>query len=111
MNIWKSIPSLRPAFIIGFIVTWNLIMGFGIHLNGGFGPFSNLSSLLVAAFGTTALAIISIGAIHWPAVRAVVLRPTARLSDAKPGLMFLGLLGGLLTVLTLLSAMRSITWL
>jgi len=106
MSVWKLIPSLRPGFIIGFIVTWNLIMGFGVHLNGGFGPFSNLSSLFVAAFGTTAVAIIFIGAIYRPAVRTIVLRPSARLSDARPGLMFLGLLGGLLTVLTLLSAMQ-----
>lgn len=103
MSIWKLIPSLRPGFIIGFIVVWNLIMGFGVHLNGGLGPFTNLPSLLVAAFGTAALALISFGAIYWPSVRSIVLRPTASVSEARPGLVFLAFLGSLLTILTVIS--------
>lgn len=105
MNIWKLTQSLRPGFIMGFLVVWNVIMGFAVHLNGGFGPFSNRSSLLIAAFGTVGVALISFGAIYSPSVRSIVLRPTASASDAKPGLLFLGFLGSALTIMTFLSMM------
>ena len=81
-------------------------MGFGVHLNGGFGTFNNLPSLLVAAFGTCALAILCFGALYSPAIRSIVLRPDSDVSVAKPGLQFIGFLGALLTVLTLLSALK-----
>jgi hypothetical protein len=106
MNTWKFIRSLRPIFIVGFLVVWNIVMSFGVHLNGGFGPFSDLRSLLVAGFGTLSLAILCFGAVYSPIIRNVVLRPDANVSEAKPGLLFIGLLGGLLTALTLLSAWK-----
>lgn len=93
-------------FVVGFVIIWNLAMGFGVHLNGGFGPFNNLASLLVAGLGTILLSALCLGAVYSPAIRGIVLRSDASVSDAKPGLLFLGFLGSLLTILTLVSALK-----
>ena len=84
--------------MLGFVVVWNLVCFIGVLLNGGFGKIHSVPSALVMAVACGGLAFIGFGSLAIPSVRSVVLLPTAELSTARPGLIFIGILGSALTL-------------
>jgi hypothetical protein len=96
--------NLRPSFMLGFVVVWNLVFVVVGQLNGGSGAFNTIPAAVVAAVACAGVGLVGFGSLSSPGVRSVVLRPTADLTAARPGLVFLGVLGSVLAVWILVDA-------
>ena len=94
--------------MLGFIVVWNLVFFVIRYLNGGAGLFKTVPAAVVAASACACVGLIGFGSLSSPRLRYAVLRPTADLSAARPGLIFLGVLGSLLAVWILGDALMRI---
>ena len=96
--LFRLLKNLRPSFMLGFLVIWNLVFFSVRELNGGSGTFKTIPAAVVAATACAGLGFIGFGSLSLSRLRHVVLRPTADLAAARPGLIFVGALGTLLAV-------------
>jgi hypothetical protein len=104
MKLYPLLTSLRPRFIIAFVVVWNALCFTGIWLNGGTGRITTLPSVVFMFIACAGVAFIGFGALTLPRFRALVLRPNVDIAVVRPGLVLLGILGTLLALGTAITA-------
>jgi hypothetical protein len=95
--IWKLIKTLRLEVIIAFVIIWNVLMGVGIAMNGGVGKIRTTPGAIAMALTCGALAVFCFGTVLIAAWQRIMLRPTADPAQAKPGLLFIGLVSSFLS--------------
>ena len=88
------IRCMRPSFMIGFVVAWNLLGFVAIRVNGvNDGHIHSYAAGLLMSLDCLLLALTGIGTLRSFEIRRIVLRPDAELELARPGLRFIGGLG------------------
>lgn len=96
--LWNLIKSLKISSIVVFVVVWNAVGLFGLHLNGGTGPIRTPASGLVMALDCAMLAASAAAIALSPAWRRRALRPGTDIAVARPGLWFIVALASLLAL-------------
>jgi hypothetical protein len=98
MEFIQLLASLRPAFAAWSLAAGSAVVAIVLWLNDGDGTFHDPSAGAVAGTAAALLAAWMFGARWNRRVRALVLRPDAKLSHAQLGLEFLGVLGAVFAV-------------
>jgi len=96
--LWNLVKSIRPIAIVAIVVIWNALCLVGIWLNGGMGRVATFPSAAAMTLASLCLAAFAFSAACSGAVQRAVLRPNANPTSARSGLLFLGVLGTLLTL-------------
>ncbi len=95
---WKLIKTLRPKVIVIILISWNVLIGIAIAFNGGIGQIRTLPSAIAMACTCGSLAVFGFCTALMPSWQRVMLRPEADPKYAQPGLLFVALIGIILTV-------------
>jgi len=93
MNIGADLfKSIQPKAGLWFLVFWAVLWLIGVYLNGGFGPYRTVPSLLTALLACLSLGALSFATLFSARLQTLVLRPST-LRQARPGLLISGALG------------------
>jgi fucose permease len=93
MNVGSDlVKSIQPRTAFWFLVSWAVLWLIGIYLNGGFGPYRTVPSLLTASLACASLGGLSFATLFSARFQTLVLRPST-LDQARPGLIISGTVG------------------
>jgi len=93
------IRCMRPSFMIGFVVAWNLLGFVAIRVNGANdGHIHTYAGGMLMSIDCLLLTLTGFGTLRSSEIRRIVLRPDADLVAARPGLRFIGALGTFIAV-------------
>jgi hypothetical protein len=95
--LWNLIKNMKPSVMIGFVVLWNLLFMSAERLNGGAGQLKSATPALLMAVACIVLALIGFCSLVSAGARTFVFRPTANLTEARPGLILIGVVGSVLS--------------
>jgi len=96
MMVLKLFTQLRPSFIIGFVVLWNILCLGGMQLNGGSGPIKTLPATALFFLAAALAATAGFGPLLSPRLRSLTLKNGVDLAQTRPGLILFGVIGSFL---------------
>jgi hypothetical protein len=103
--LWKLLKSLKVKAIVIALLVWNGVGFIGLWLNHGSGQMRTLAGSLTVAFTCALLSLVAFATALSEWWQTLALRPQADPGDARPGLLFIGVLGAILAVGGLLGAL------
>ena len=106
--LWQLIKTLRPEVIVIFLISWNVLVGIGMVLNGGMGQIRTLSGAIAMAITCGGLAAFGFCTALVPAWQRVMFRPEADPRPARLGLIIFGIIGAILAIVGAVSAVNFI---
>jgi hypothetical protein len=96
--LWNLIKNLKPITIVLFVIGWNGLVYLGASLTGGEGGIVTVGAAVAMTLNCALLAVLAFATAALPTWQRIAFRPGADPAAARPGLLFLGVLGTILAL-------------